>query len=47
MDVNEELRFLGKFTKKNSGGGAGAGGVGMGSGCWGVKLDVNAVEGRG
>ena len=28
MDVNEELKFLGKFTKKNSGGG----GVGLGGG---------------
>ena len=25
--VNEELKFLGKFTKKNSGGGIGRGGV--------------------
>ena len=24
MDVNEELKFLGKFTKKNSGGGGGS-----------------------
>ena len=23
MDVNEELKFMGKFTKKNSGGGGG------------------------
>ena len=28
MDVNEELKFLGKFTKKNFRGGAG-GGVGL------------------
>ena len=25
VDVNEELKFLGKFTKKNSGGGGGGG----------------------
>ena len=33
VDVNEELKFLGKFTKKNSGGGGGGGrvwGVGQG-----------------
>ena len=36
VDVNEELKFLGKFTKKNSGGGLGrfAGGGGGGFG-WG------------
>ena len=41
VDVNEELKFLGKFTKKNLGGGGGGGGgkrgggqVG-GSGWWG------------
>ena len=28
MDVNEELKFLGKFTQKNWGGGLG-GGVGL------------------
>ena len=33
MDVNEELKFCGKFTKKNSGGGGGSG--------WGVRVDVN------
>ena len=33
MDVNEELKFLGKFTKKNSGGGSIAEGV-----RWGVGL---------
>ena len=30
MDVNEELKFLRKFTKKNWGGGGGGGGSGMG-----------------
>ena len=37
MDVNEELKFLGKFTKKNSGGGVGSGGgqVGGGRACGG------------
>ena len=36
MDVIEELKFLGKFTKKNWGGGGGGGG-------WveGVRVDVN------
>ena len=34
VDVNEELKFLGKFTKKkNQGGGVGSGGV-----RWGVGL---------
>ena len=32
MDVIEELKFLGKFTKKNWGGGVG-GWVGVGGGC--------------
>ena len=32
MDVNEELKFLGKFTKKNSGGGAVVEGVRWGGG---------------
>ena len=32
VDVNEELKFLGKFTKKNSGGGRFGGGV---------RVDVN------
>ena len=31
VDVNRDLKFLGKFTKKNWGGG---GGVGRGSGGW-------------
>ena len=35
MDVNEELKFLGKFTKNNFGGGGGSGG---GSGGGGVGL---------
>ena len=37
VDVNEELKFLGKFTKKNQGGGVGMWGVmwGGGSGWWG------------
>ena len=30
LDVIEELKFLGKFTKKNWGGGGGPGGVGSG-----------------
>ena len=29
MDVNEELKFLGKLTKKKSGGGGGSGGEGV------------------
>ena len=43
VDVIEELKFLGKFTKKHlRGGGGGRGGVGGGSGCWGgVRVDVN------
>ena len=33
MDVNEELKFLGKYNKKNLGGGPGGGGqVGWGQG---------------
>ena len=45
MDVNEELKFLGKFKKTILGGGAGCcfggvgGGGGVGSG-WGVRMDV-------
>ena len=36
MDVIEELKFLGKFTKKNSGGGGrfGGGGVQVGGSGW-------------
>ena len=37
MDVNEELKFLGKLKKKNWGGGEGGF---RGSG-WGVRVDVN------
>ena len=32
MDVNEELKFLGKFTKKSGGGGSGGEGVRWGGG---------------
>ena len=39
MDLNEELKFLGKFTQKHSGG-VGGGGLVRGSG-WGVRVDVN------
>ena len=51
MDMNEELKFLGKFKKKKLGGGGGGGGSGGGGGVgcpvggggrvWGVRLDVN------
>ena len=51
VDVNEKLKFLGKFTKQNFGGGVGSGGGrgggGGGSG-WvggGVRVDVNAMLG--
>ena len=38
MDVNEELTFLGKFTKKKIWwGGVGGEGSGGGSGWWGVQ----------
>ena len=53
VDVNEELKFLGKFTK-NSGGGGGGGGRGGGWGEGGpdkkgsgVGVDVNAMLGVG
>ena len=36
VDVIEELKFLGKFTKKISGGGSVRGGGGIGSG-WGCQ----------
>ena len=39
MDVNQELKFFGKFKKKNWGGGGGwvhVGGSGLG-----VRMDVN------
>ena len=39
MDVNEEFKFLGKFTKKNGGGSGWLGG--------GVRVDVNAMLGVG
>ena len=40
MDVNEELKFLGKFTKKIGGGG--------GSGWWGGQVGCERnVGGRG
>ena len=35
MDVNEELKFLGKFKKKIGGGGGWVGGRGGGLGWWG------------
>ena len=48
MDVNDELKFWGKFTQKNSGGGVGRGGGQMGgSGLWVVRVDVNAMLGVG
>ena len=52
MDVNEELKFLGKFTKKNFGeGGGGSVGEGVrwggGVGEAGVRVDVNAMLGVG
>ena len=43
MDVNAELKFLGKFTKKNFGGGGGGGQVG-GGGQGGCECNVG---GRG
>ena len=43
VDVNEELKFLGKFTKKNRGGGVGSG-VGFAGGQAGCERNV---EGRG
>ena len=52
VDVNEEWKFLGKFTKKKVGGGgrvvsSGGGQVG-GSGWWrGVRVDVKAMLGVG
>ena len=46
VDVNEELKFLRKFTKKKLDGGGVGGGGGRGvlvGGCsgWGVRVDVN------
>ena len=53
MDVHEELKFLGKFTKKKfeggggrEGRGSGGGGVGLVGG-GGVRVDVNAMLGVG
>ena len=47
VDVNEELKFLGKFTKKSRGRGGGVErGVQVGSGWWGGGgVDVNAILG--
>ena len=45
VDVNEELKFLGKYTKKNRGG-VGRG-VRWGVGLVGVRVDVNAMLGVG
>ena len=43
--VNEELKFLGKFTQKNFGEGGSREG---GSGWWGgIRVDVNAMLGVG
>ena len=44
VDVNEELKFLGKFTKKRFGGG---GGGQVGGRLVGVRVDVNAMLGVG
>ena len=45
VDVNEELKFLRKLTKKIGGGGSeaggGGGGSGGGSGFWGDRMDMN------
>ena len=40
MDVNEELKFLGKFTQKNSGGGVGGLGWGGGQGGCERRIEV-------
>ena len=47
MDVNEELKFLGKFTKKSGEGGqvGGGGGVG-GSGWWWGDVGYGRCEPR-
>ena len=49
VDVNEELKFLGKFTKKKLGGGREGRGSGVGGGSvgGGVRVDVNAMLGVG
>ena len=51
-DVNKELKFLGKFTKKMGGGGGSVaqgvrwgGGGRVGGGGGGVRVDVNAMWG--
>ena len=48
VDVNEELKFLGRFTKTKSRGGVGRGGGRMGVGLVGVLGGCERnVEGRG
>ena len=47
MDVNEELKFLGKFTKKNRAGVGRGGGQVRGSGWWGQGGCERNVWGRG
>ena len=48
VDVNEILKFLGKLTKKNRGGGGREGAVKWGIGLvGGVRVDVNAMLGVG
>ena len=48
MDVNEELKFWGKFTKKIGGGGCRDGGSSGGSGWWGGQGGCERnVGGRG
>ena len=42
VDVNEEMKFFGKFTQKNSGWGSGRG-ARWGVGLVGVIVDVNAM----
>ena len=41
MDVNQKLKFFGKFKKKIWGGVRGGGGGGGGGSGWGVRMDVN------
>ena len=43
VDVNEELKFWGKFTKEIWGKGGREGVSGGGSDWWGVRVDVNAM----
>ena len=48
VDLNKELKFLGKFTKKNRRGGGREGlgrGDQVGVGLVGVRVDVNAMLG--